>query len=217
MAEPETTKWLFRFVLKVYSQKGDLILPVNRTLLISTILFVQVFGIVFAASPEGKKETLTTLRDTPAVNHTTSSQQNEAPSVSLVAGDKQEEKLLFTLTRLLNYSPHPLQEDLLRESPLVYNGNYYWFSICYKEEWEAKSDTEAYLQAISYIVQIVENNKVVRTIETPKIDLKTKIEKDQKLAIIKVAPYRIDIAVDSVEYLKEGISEFTYKLELSTE
>jgi len=129
--------------------------------------------------------------------------------------DKTELKNLFTLVRMLNYSPHPLDEDLLRQAPLALNGNNYWFTVKYDEDWKVLSDEEAYMKGISFEISVMENNKKVRSLKTPKAAINpANIKKGQVLGIAEVAPYKFTISVEEFTKTKKGISELVFKLDL---
>ncbi|EKD84061.1 MAG: hypothetical protein ACD_39C00267G0001, partial [uncultured bacterium] len=128
---------------------------------------------------------------------------------------KAEIKNLFTLVRMLNYSPHPLDEDLLRQTPLDLNGNKYWFNVKYEEDWHVIGDEEAYMKGISFEIEVMENNKKVRSLKTPKMAINpAKIKKGQVLGIAEVAPYKFNISVEEFTKTKKGISELIFKLDL---
>ena len=128
---------------------------------------------------------------------------------------KAELKNLFTLVRMLNYSPHPLNEDLLRQSPLPLNGKNYWFSVKYDEDWKVISDEEAYMNGISFEISVMEDNQKVRSLKTPKVAINPgKIKKGQVLGIAEVAPYKFNISVEEFTKTKKGISELVFKLDL---
>ncbi|EKD82669.1 MAG: hypothetical protein ACD_39C01157G0001, partial [uncultured bacterium] len=128
---------------------------------------------------------------------------------------KAELKNLFTLVRMLNYSPHPLDEELLKKSPLVLNGNNYWFTVKYEEDWNVITDEEAYMKGISFEIEVMENNKKVRSLKTPKAAINpAKIKKGQVLGIAEVAPYKFTISVEEFTKSKKGISELVFKLDL---
>lgn len=128
---------------------------------------------------------------------------------------KTEIKNLFTLVRMLNYSPHPLNEDLLKHSPLALNGNNYWFTVKYDEDWNVLNDEEAYMKGISFEIEVMENNQKVRSLKTPKAAINpAKIKKGQVLGIAEVAPYKFTISVEEFTKTKKGISELVFKLDL---
>ncbi|HNX75051.1 MAG TPA: hypothetical protein PLM07_07660 [Candidatus Rifleibacterium sp.] len=133
----------------------------------------------------------------------------QAPAV------KADAKNLFTLVRMLNYAPHPLEEELLKQAPLSMNGNDYWFSLKYDEDWKVITDDEAYIQGISFEIEVMENNKKVRSMKTPKVAINAaKAQKGQVLGIAEVAPYKFTIKVEEVTKNKKGISELVFKLDL---
>lgn len=122
---------------------------------------------------------------------------------------------LFTLVRLLNYAPHPLSEELLKSNPLAMNGNNYWFTLKYDEDWKVLNDDEGYIQGISFEIDVMENNQKVRSLKTPKAPINaSKITKGQILGIAEVAPYKFTIKVEEVTKNKKGVSELVFKLDL---
>lgn len=133
----------------------------------------------------------------------------QAPAV------KTDPKNLFTLVRLLNYAPHPLTEELLKSSPLTMNGNNYWFSIKYDEDWKVFNDDDGVIKGISFEIDVMENNKKVRSLKTPKVAIDAaKVKKGQVLGIAEVAPYKFTIKVEEVTKNKKGVSELVFKLDL---
>lgn len=128
---------------------------------------------------------------------------------------KTDPKNLFTLVRLLNYAPHPLTEELLKHAPLTMNGNNYWFSIKYDEDWKVFNDDDGVIKGISFEIDVMENNKKVRSLKTPKVAIDAaKIKKGQVLGIAEVAPYKFTIKVEEVTKNKKGVSELVFKLDL---
>lgn len=128
---------------------------------------------------------------------------------------KTDPKNLFTLVRLLNYAPHPLTEELLKSSPLTMNGNNYWFSIKYDEDWKVFNDDDGVIKGISFEIDVMENNKKVRSLKTPKVAIDAaKVKKGQVLGIAEVAPYKFTIKVEEVTKNKKGVSELVFKLDL---
>lgn len=122
---------------------------------------------------------------------------------------------LFTLVRLLNYAPHPLTEELLKQAPLTMNGNNYWFSLKYDEDWKVLNDDEGYIKGISFEIDVMENNKKVRSMKTPKVAIDaSKVKKGQVLGVAEVAPYKFTIKVEEVTRNKKGVSELVFKLDL---
>ncbi len=137
------------------------------------------------------------------------------PETAQAPAVKADPKNLFTLVRMLNYAPHPLEEELLKQAPLAMNGNNYWFSVKYDEDWKVITDDEAYIQGISFEINVMENNKKVRSMKTPKVAINAaKAKKGQVLGIAEVAPYKFTIKVEEVVKNKKGISELVFKLDL---
>lgn len=122
---------------------------------------------------------------------------------------------LFTLVRLLNYAPHPLNEELLKHAPLTLEGKNYWFSLNYDEDWKVINDDEGYIKGISFEIEVMENNAKVRSMKTPKVVIDpAKIKKGQVLGVAEVAPYKFTISVEEFTKSKKGVSELVFKLDL---
>ncbi len=173
-------------------------------------------------APVAKSRVATAKTAAPAKNVTTAKAagDNKAARASKATSaqapaQKAELKNLFTLVRMLNYSPHPLDEDLLRQAPLNLNGNNYWFTVKYDEDWKVINDEEAYMNGISFEISVMENNKKVRSLKTPKAAINpANIKKGQVLGIAEVAPYKFTISVEEFTKTKKGISELVFKLDL---
>jgi len=135
--------------------------------------------------------------------------------VARAKAQKPDVKNLFTLVRLLNYAPHPLNEELLKTNPLKLGENNYWFSLKYDEDWKVINDDEGYIKAISFEIDVMENNTRVRSMKTPKVAIDaSKIRKGQILGIAEVAPYKFTISVDDFVKTGKGIAELVFKLDL---
>ncbi|GAB1354179.1 MAG TPA: hypothetical protein PLK28_11910 [Candidatus Rifleibacterium sp.] len=160
-----------------------------------------------AASPAGAATDMAGVAVKPA--RAAKAEVAQAPAM------KTDPKNLFTLVRLLNYAPHPLTEELLKHAPLTMNGNNYWFSIKYDEDWKVFNDDDGVIKGISFEIDVMENNKKVRSLKTPKVAIDaTKIKKGQVLGIAEVAPYKFTIKVEEVTKNKKGVSELVFKLDL---
>jgi len=175
-----------------------------------------------ATTPTATTKVATARKATPTKTVVTAkvAGDNKAARASKVASaqapaQKAELKNLFTLVRMLNYSPHPLDEDLLRQAPLSLNGNNYWFTVKYDEDWKVINDEEAYMKGISFEISVMENNQKVRSLKTPKAAINpANIKKGQVLGIAEVAPYKFTISVEEFTKTKKGISELVFKLDL---
>jgi len=122
---------------------------------------------------------------------------------------------LFSYVRLLNYSPHPQVEEFLKDKPLALKGKSYWFSVKYAEGWKTVTDEEGYLQDVSFEITLMEGDKKVRVLKTPKAVIRAdKISKGQVLGIVEVSPYRFYITVDQYTAKTKGIAELVFKLDL---
>ncbi len=128
---------------------------------------------------------------------------------------KPDVRQLFSMVRLLNYSPHPLNEELLKKKPLVLNEKLYWFTLRYDEDWHVINDDEGYMRGISFEIDVMEGDKVVRRMKTPKVGIDpARIIKGQILGIAEVAPYKFTISVEEFTRTRKGVSELVFKLDL---
>jgi hypothetical protein len=135
--------------------------------------------------------------------------------VAQAPAHKTEPQNLFTLVRLLNYAPHPLNEDLLKQAPLTLEGKNYWFTLKYDEDWKVINDDEGYIKGISFEIDVMEENAKVRSLKTPKVAIDpSKIRKGQVLGVAEVAPYKFTISVEEFTRSKKGVSELVFKLDL---
>ena len=122
---------------------------------------------------------------------------------------------LYTFTRMLDYSPHPTTENILKDKPVLYNGKYYYFTVTYNEDWKDVTDDSARFNAISYTINVFENNKKVRTLTTPKVQLDPKkTKKGQTIGIAEVSPFKFNIKVSNLTTTKKGITVLEFKLDL---
>ena len=122
---------------------------------------------------------------------------------------------LFSYVRMLNYSPHPQEEDFLRDKPLALNGHRYWLKVSYKESWDVVDDETGSLKNIAFGIKLMEGDKVVRDLQIPaaKLDAR-KLKRGQVLGIAEVAPYKFNIAVDEFKVIGGGLSELVFKFDL---
>lgn len=139
---------------------------------------------------------------------------NIKTNITKVDTVKAKPEKLFTLVRLLNYSPHPHSEEFLRKTPLKLYGKKYWFNIRYDEDWKVINDDEGYIQAVSFEIDVMENGNKIRSIKTPKASVNTNIKKGQILGIAEISPYRFTISVEEFKKTRKGISELVFKLDL---
>ena len=122
---------------------------------------------------------------------------------------------LYTLTRLLDYSPHPTTENILKDKPVLYNGRNYHFTVTYNEDWQEVSADSTCLKGISFSINVFENGKRVRNLTTPKVSIDAKkIKKGQYIGIAEVAPFKFNIKVDDITSNKKGVTELIFKLDL---
>lgn len=123
---------------------------------------------------------------------------------------------LFSYVRMLNFSPHPQQEEFLKDKPINMMGNNYHIDVSYNEDWKMISDEDGFLKKIGFSINLYENGKVVRTLKTPPVALDPKsIHKGQVLALAEVAPYKFNVAVDSFTGTPEGIKELVFKFDMT--
>ena len=122
---------------------------------------------------------------------------------------------LFTLTRLLDYSPHPTTENILKEKPVLYNGKHYYFTVTYNEDWKDISADATCLNAICFTFNVYENGKRVRNLTTPKVALNPKkLKKGQTIGIAEVSPFKFNVKIDEIKSTSKGITELVFKLDL---
>jgi len=123
---------------------------------------------------------------------------------------------LFSYVRMLNFSPHPQEEEFLKDKPLACNGHNYWLKVSYKESWNVADDENGNLQNLAFEIKLMEGENVVRNLQTPsvKIDAK-KVRRGQVLGIAEVAPYKFNIAVDTFNIIDGGVSELVFKFDLT--
>lgn len=134
-----------------------------------------------------------------------------APSTAVKPGK------LFSYVRLLNYSPHPQQEEFLQEKPLALNGKHYHISVAYREDWNVLGDEDAQLKKLGFDINLYENGKVVRTLKIPSTALDGKtVKKGLVLGLAEVAPYKFKIAVDSFTLKDKGIADITFKFDMTS-
>jgi len=122
---------------------------------------------------------------------------------------------LFSYCRLLNFSPHPMTEELLKDKPLALNGKNYWFQIRYIENWKVINDSDGQLKDLAFEIKVMENDKAIRVLETPRVALNpSKLKKGMVIGIAEIAPYRFKIVVDTFVGSGKAISELVFKLDL---
>ena len=123
-------------------------------------------------------------------------------------------QMLFSYARLLNFTPHPTTEDILKDKPVALNGKNYWFKIRYLENWKVLNDDDGHLQDLAFEIKVMENDKEIRVLKTPRVALNPKkLKKGMVLGIAEVAPYRFKIIVDSFSGNRKAISELVFKLD----
>ena len=122
---------------------------------------------------------------------------------------------LYTFTRMLDYSPHPTTENILKDKPVLYNGKNYHFTVTYNEDWKCVSEDLALMNGISFTINVYENGKKVRNLTTPKVQLNPqKVKKGQTIGIAEVAPFKFNIKINDITVTKKGITVLEFKLDL---
>lgn len=127
----------------------------------------------------------------------------------------QTPSVLYSYSRLLDYSPHPRTESILKDKPVLFKGKNYYFDVTYKEDWKDVTSSEARMTGLSFTVDVFENGKKVRNLTTPKVTISSKkIKKGQVIGIAEVSPFKFNIKVDSIVSDSKGVTELTFKLDL---
>lgn len=123
---------------------------------------------------------------------------------------------LFSYVRMLNFSPHPQEEEFLKDKPLALNGHKYWLKVTYTESWDVVDDETGSLEKLGFAIKLMEGDKVVRDLRIPsaKFDVK-RMKRGQVLGIAEVAPYKFNIAVDTFKIINGGLSELVFKFDLT--
>ncbi len=126
-------------------------------------------------------------------------------------------KNLFSYVRTLSYSPHPQEEEFLREKPLTLNGSEYYISVAYREKWDALDDEDGRIKAVGFDINVYQDGKKVRTLKVPEFVLKPgKMQKGQVIGLAEVAPYKFKIAIYDFTREDGGFSDFTFKFDMSS-
>ena len=124
-------------------------------------------------------------------------------------------RVLYKYSRLLDYSPHPSSEELLKQTPVLFNNNQYWFNVTYLENWKGDTESTAVMTGMSFRIDVMENNSKVRSLETPKFTINSKkLKKNQIIGIAEVAPFKFNIVVEDFKKNSKGVTELIFKLEL---
>jgi len=123
---------------------------------------------------------------------------------------------LFSYVRMLNYSPHPTDEEFLRDKPLALNGHNYWLKVSYHEGWDVDEEENGSLKNIAFDIKLMEGENVVRNLRIPAVNIDAgKLKKGLVLGLAEVAPYKFNIAVDSFRVIDGGVSELVFKFDLT--
>lgn len=135
-------------------------------------------------------------------------------AASSMAPAKKSDKL-FSYVRMLNFSPHPQEEEFLKDKPLVLKDHKYWLKVSYKESWDVIGDEAGNLRKLAFGISLMEGDKVVRQLQIPSAKLNAKkMKRGQILGIAEVAPYKFNISVDTFTVVKGSLSELTFKFDL---
>ncbi|MBF0498538.1 MAG: hypothetical protein HQM09_00260 [Candidatus Riflebacteria bacterium] len=138
------------------------------------------------------------------------------PKTQAAVAKASKPQKLFSYVRMLNYSPHPLVEEFLRDKPLQLNGKNYHFTVTYNENWDVVNDDEGYLKKLGFEINIIENEKKVRTLKLPPVAVNpATMKKGQVIGLAEVAPYKFKISVDSVTATEKGVSELIFKFDMA--
>lgn len=142
----------------------------------------------------------------------TTSTINKPASVTTLGSKPRQ---LYSFVRMLDYSPHPTTENILKDKPVLYNGKNYHFTVTYNEEWKSVSEDLSLMNAISFTINVYENGKRVRNLTTPKVQLNPqKIKKGQTIGIAEVSPFKFNIKVNDLTVTKKGVTVLEFKLDL---
>ena len=168
------------------------------------------------AQIKAKKESI--LKKIEEMKKASSTPSNTTPTVTKPASvTKLESKprQLYSYVRMLDYSPHPTTETILKDKPVLYNGKNYHFTVTYNEDWKYVSDELSLMNGISFTINVYENGKKVRNLTTPKVQLNPqKVKKGQTIGIAEVAPFKFNIKINDVTVTKKGITVLEFKLDL---
>lgn len=124
-------------------------------------------------------------------------------------------KQLYSYVRMLDYSPHPTTENILKDKPVLYKGKNYHFTVTYNEDWKYVSDELSLMNGISFTINVYENGKRVRNLTTPKVQLNPqKVKKGQTIGIAEVSPFKFNIKINDMTVTKKGITVLEFKLDL---
>lgn len=126
-------------------------------------------------------------------------------------------KNLFSYIRTLSYSPHPQEEEFLRDQPLTLNGSQYHISVAYREKWNVVDDEEGYIKGLGFDINVFQDGKKVRTLKVPDVALKNgKLQKGQVVGLAEVAPYKFKIAIHDFTTSDGGYSDVTFKFDMTS-
>ncbi len=140
-----------------------------------------------------------------------------APKTQAAQAGVAKPKNLFSYVRTLSYSPHPQEEEFLRDKPLTLNGSEYYISVAYREKWDALDDEDGRIKAVGFDINIFQDGKKVRTLKVPEFTLKPgKLQKGQVIGLAEVAPYKFKIAIHDFTSEAGGFSDLTFKFDMSS-
>lgn len=140
-----------------------------------------------------------------------------APKTQAAQAGVAKPKNLFSYVRTLSYSPHPQEEEFLRDKPLSLNGSKYHISVAYREKWDMLDDEDGRIKAVGFDINIFQDGKKVRTLKIPEFTLKPgKLQKGQVIGLAEVAPYKFKIAIHDFTSTSGGFSDLTFKFDMSS-
>lgn len=168
------------------------------------------------AQIKSKKESI--LKKIEEMKKASSTPSSNSPSVTKPTsvtklGSKPQQ--LYSYVRMLDYSPHPRTENILKDKPVLYNGKNYHFTVTYNEDWKYVSDELSLMNGISFTINVYENGKRVRNLTTPKVQLNPqKVKKGQTIGIAEVSPFKFNIKINDMTVTKKGVTVLEFKLDL---
>lgn len=126
-------------------------------------------------------------------------------------------KRLFSYVRMLEFGPHPTEEEFLRDKPLQLHGKNYHFTVNYDEKWAPVGEESGDLKKIGFQINLLENGKPCRTLKIPQVAVNAKsLHKGMVLGLAQVAPYNFKIVVDSFKVRGKAVSELVFRFDLTS-
>lgn len=168
------------------------------------------------AQIKAKKDSI--LKKIEEMKRSSSSSSDTTPNLTKPASVTtlgSQPRQLYSYVRMLDYSPHPTTENILKDKPVLYNGRNYHFTVTYNEDWKTVSEDLALMNGISFTINVYENGKRVRNLTTPKVQLNPqKIKKGQTIGIAEVSPFKFNIKINDITVTKKGVTVLEFKLDL---